>query len=201
MKFDKLGMVLGMFVLIASLLYSCGPGEEAVVNPDQINIDNDYYEFQTFDLSKYELAAHISLPDETANIGASKPEVKHNEQDIYWSINVGPNFQLYITDQGSYNDLIEVEKKELADISNFKIEYLVDSSDMILYKRTLIVDGVEKASPKVGVSHVSYHVFGVKKIGGYTYSFESRTEGYEKAIIELMAKSIKSVKEKPVSAS
>jgi hypothetical protein len=183
------------------MLYSCGSAEENKSGPDDINVDNDYYEFQTFDLSPHELAAHISLPDETANIGASKPEVIHGAQDIYWTINVGPNFQLFITDKGNYNDLVQVEKQDLADISNFKIEYLIDSSDMILYKRTLVVDGVEKASPKVGVNHVSYHVFGVKQIGGYNYSFESRAEGYEKDIIELMAKSIKSVKEKPVPAS
>lgn len=177
------------------LFSSCG-GEDAkpVDQGQEIVIDEDYYEFQTFDLSDYDLPAYISLPDETANIGASKPEVRHTEDDIYWTINVGPNFQMIITDCGDIKDLMKTEKELLSQIQNFKLDYIVDEQDLILYKRTLIVEGSEKASPTVGVEHVSYHVFGTKKIGGFNYTFKSRPEGYEKGLIELMAKSIKSIK-------
>ncbi len=187
------------FILLAPILAfltGCGGGNEEVIDStdQEIVIDEDYYEFQTFDLSPYDLPALISLPDETANIGASKPEVKHTEDDIYWTINVGPNYQMIITDCGDIKDLMKTEKELLEQIQNFKLDYIVDEEDLILYKRTLVVEGTEKASPTVGVEHVSYHVFGTKKIGGFNYTFKSRPEGYEKGLIEMMAKSIKSIK-------
>lgn len=185
-----------LIIPVVTLFTACG-GDDAEVlgqQDQEIVIDEDYYEFQTFDMSPYDLPAYISLPDETANIGASKPEVRHTEDDIYWTINVGPNFQMIITDCGDIKDLMKTEKELLSQIQNFKLDYIVDEQDLILYKRTLIVEGSEKASPTVGVEHVSYHVFGTKKIGGFNYTFKSRPEGYEKGLIELMAKSIKSIK-------
>jgi hypothetical protein len=65
---------------------------------------------------------------------------------------------------------------------------------LILYEQTLIVRGSKNASPTVGYEHKSYHVFGQKVIDGITYELRSRDEGYEKVIIQLMAKTIKSFK-------
>jgi hypothetical protein len=173
-------------------LNSCGNSTD---ESDDIVVDDDYYEFQDFALKSYEIPAMISLPDETANIGAStKPEVIHVEDDIKWEIIVGPNFQLMIEDYGDITDLIEVEKKDIADKKFFKVKYLIDEEDMILYERTLLVKGTDKASPTVGVEHKSYHVYGKKTVDGITYELQSREDGYEKVIIELMAKSIKSFK-------
>ncbi len=190
-KFIVFGLV-GM----SALLYSCG-SEEVDPNAGEIVFDDDYYEFQDFNLANHDIPAFISLPDETANIGAStKPEIIHIEDDIKWEVNVGQNFQLMIEDYGDLTDLIEVEKKELAEQTFFKVNYIIDEPDMILYERTLIVKGAKKGSSKVGVEHRSYHVYGQKVINGITYELQSREYGYEKVIIELMAKSIKSMKSK-----
>lgn len=192
--------VIGKFIIfgllgVSALLYSCG--SEVDPNEGEVVIDDDYYEFQDFNLEPFDIPAFISLPDETANIGAStKPEIIHIEDDIKWEVNVGQNFQLMIEDYGDLTDLIEVEKKELAEQTFFKIDYIIDEPDMILYERTLLVKGSKKASDKVGIEHRSYHVYGQKIIDGITYEFQSREDGYEKVIIELMAKSIKSVKPK-----
>lgn len=189
-------LVIFGFVGMSALLYSCG-SDEVDPNDGEIVVDDDYYEFQDFNLSPYDIDAFISLPDETANIGAStKPEIIHIEDDIKWEVNVGPNFQLMIEDYGDLTDLIEVEKKELAEQTFFKVNYIIDDPDLILYERTLLVKGTEKASPKVGIEHRSYHVYGQKIIDGITYELQSREDGYEKVIIELMAKSIKSMKPK-----
>ena len=108
-------IVLGKFIIfgligIFFLMYSCGP-EEVDPNEGDIVVDDDYYEFQDFNLENYDIPALISLPDETANIGAStKPEIIHIEDDIKWEVNVGQNFQLTIEDYGDLTDLIEVEK-------------------------------------------------------------------------------------------
>ncbi len=175
------------------LLVNCGGGE-AEKNGDEIVIDDDYYEFQDFIMKKYDIDAVISLPDETANIGAStRPEVIHQES-FKWEINVGPKFHLNIEDFGNYNDLVIEKKKELADQKFFKINYLIDDKDMIVYERTLVVGGSEKASSRVGVEHKSYHVYGQKTVDKVIYALSTSDEGCEKHIVELMAKSIKSFK-------
>lgn len=188
-------------IAVCSLwLTGCKETETPVVDPDAVVVDDDYYEFQDVILSGYEIPAVISLPDETANIGAStKPEIMHVETDIKWEINVGQNFQLLIEDYGDITDLIEVEKKELENQKFFKVNYLIDEGDMILYERTLLVSGSDEASPTVGVEHRSYHVYAQKTINGITYELQSKEDGDDKVIIELMAKSIKSFK--PVSES
>ena len=80
------------------------------------------------------------------------------------------------------------------DVVGYEGYYLVNEKDLIVYKRSLIVKGSKNASSKVGVKHDSYHVYGQKIINGIAYALSSRDEGYEKMIIELMAKSIKSFK-------
>ena len=63
-----------------------------------------------------------------------------------------------------------------------------------MYEQKLVVKGSKKAAPTVGVEHRSFHVYGQKTIDGVTYELRSRDEGYEKVIIELMAKSVRSFK-------
>ncbi len=179
--------------ILGSLFIFTSCEDTPVQNDNEIDVNDDYYEFQDFILTDFEIPAVISLPDETANIGAStKPEIVHSNDDIKWQINVGQNFQLLIEDYADLTDLIEVEKKSLADF--YKINYIIDEDDLILYERILDVKGDDNASPTVGVEHRSFHVYGQKIINGITYELCSRPEGYEKVIIELMAKSIKSFK-------
>lgn len=186
-----------LLILLFGLLFSsCGNDDSKIhEDTDSISLDEDYYEFKGISLKESGIPALIMLPDETANIGAStKPEIIHKEGDFIWDIHVGPNYHLHIEDYGDYTDLVEYKKKELKNQNVFKIKYLIDEKDLILYERTLIVKGSKNASPTVGVEHKSYHVYGQKIINGVTYEFRSRDEGFEKMIIELMAKSIKSFK-------
>lgn len=175
------------------LIVGCKGKEEPVVIE---NIDDDLYEFREFNLQNYGLKATIMLPDETANIGAStRPEVKHDEDGFKWEIEVGPNFHLIIDDFGEEKDKVGEKKKSLIALDIFETKFLVDEKDFIVYESTLKVEG-EKSSPiTVAKPHVAYHVYGQKMIDGYTYVFRSREEGYPRNIIDLMAKSIKSVKE------
>lgn len=190
--FRSLWLLSALFIVVGGI-HSCG--EDQPEDGDELVVDDDYYEFQGFNMNKYEIPAMISLPDETANIGAStKPEVEHIPSDIKWTIKVGPNFELLIEDYADFTDLIEVKKKELAEQTFFKIKYLVDEPDLIVYERTLLVAGSDKAAPTVGIEHKSYHVYGQKIVDKITYELQSRPDGYEKSIIQLMAKSIKSFK-------
>lgn len=189
-------LIFSLLVIAGVSVSSCSDEKEKPQEKQGINIDDDYYEFQMIDMSKYGINAYIQLPDETANIGAStKPEVLHPEDHI-WQIDVGPNFTLHIEDMANIRDNVKEEKRELKRKPFFKIKYLIDEPDLILYERELMVKGSERAPSTVGIEHKSYHVYGQKTIDGITYVLESREEGYEKIIIELMAKSIKSFEPK-----
>jgi len=193
----KFRLFLLFFHLVFSLtLVSCSENEKIVEEPKEAEtvLDDDYYDFQGFNMSPYDIPVMIMLPDETANIGAStKPEVVHTVDDFKWELLVGSNFEMLIDDWGDYTDMVVTRKKELASLDFYKINYLIDQKNFIMYEQELIPKGV-KASNSVGVPHKSYHVYAEKVIDGVTYVFRSKDEGAEKLIIELMAKSIKSVK-------
>ncbi len=181
------------FASLSVLFSACESGND---EKNQTEVIEDFFEFQKFNLKDYGLNATIMLPDETANIGAStRPEVKHDEDGFKWEIEVGPNFHMIIDDFGEEKNKVADKKRKLKELDIFETKFLVDEKDFIIYESTLKVDG-EKASPITDPKpHVSYHVYGQKVIDGYTYVFRSREEGYQKNIIDLMAKSIKSVQE------
>lgn len=179
-----------LLTLVAFPLTRCGDTEK-----DGELTEEELYEFRGFSMKPYDIPIMIMLPDETANIGAStKPEVIHEEDGFQWKLSVGPNFEMIIDDWGADREMVSSEKKELAEHSFYKIKYLIDEPDFILYEQELKVDGKKGVSNSVGVPHKTYHVYGQKVINDITYVFRSRDEGYEKVIIDLMAKSIKSVK-------
>ncbi|HRP52648.1 MAG TPA: hypothetical protein PLI97_03985 [Fluviicola sp.] len=181
-----------LFCLFSLLFLAVSCGE----NKSEKEIsDDELYEFQGFSMKPYDIPVMIMLPDETANIGAStKPEIIHEEDDFKWELMVGPNFHMIIDDWGSDREMVSSEKKRLAGLNFYKVKYLVDEPDFIMYERELKVGGSNKASKTVGVEHKTYHVYGQKVINDITYVFRSRDDGFEKVIIDLMAKSIKSVK-------
>jgi len=182
-----------LFFLVLSGLNSCGT-EDVPKEKSTIKLDEDYYEFRGISLNQYDIPAMIMLPDETANIGAStRPEITHPDSFL-WSITLGTKFKLYIEDFGDYRNRVSNKKKELKEQTLFNIQYLYQSSDLIVYERTLIVRGSKQASPAVGIEHKSWHVYGQKIIDGITYELRSKDEGCSKNIAVLMAKSIKSFK-------
>lgn len=181
------------FFLLLSLpvvMLSCGSDADSTELTEE-----DLYNFTGFSMKPYDIPIMIMLPNETANIGAStKPEVTHIEGDFKWDIEVGPNFHMVIDDWGSERTRIKETKKELADKDFYNIKYLIDEPDLIMYERILKVDGKKGVSKSVGFEHKTYHVVGQVTVGKITYLFQSREDGYEKVIIDLMVKSIRSIK-------
>ncbi len=186
-----------VFTLVFGLMSCNGTGDNEVNVEDMDAYDEDYYYgFRDFILSDYEIPAIIALPDESANIGAStKPEVLHAIADSKWVINIGQNFRMHIEDYADITNLVEVKKKEFADHKFFKIDYIENEKDLIVYKRTLVMKGSNDAPSDVGIEHVSYHVYGEKKVSGIIYELKSGEEGADRKTIELMAKSIRSFRE------
>ncbi len=185
------------------IVSSCGGNvKNDMQNNSEIVIDDDYYAFKGFSLKPYDIPVMIMLPDETSDIGAStKPEIIHEEDDFKWELKLGfegpngSNYHMCIDDWGDYTDMVETRKKELKELDFYKIRYIIDEKDFILYEQTLMAKGKPEADDKVFKSHKSYHVYAQKVIDGVTYVFRSSDDGFIKSYIELMAKSIKSVKQ------
>lgn len=184
--------VFGLLFVSLLLFTNC---KNDTGNDDQdLDMSDNYDAFQSFDLSPFDIKGTIKLPDETANIGAAmKPEVLHEEDGFKWDIVVGPNFNVHIEDWGANKGLVADKKKQNEELEIYDITYLVDEPNFIVYKLELKVKGDKNAPKNVGVPHESYHVFAEKEIDGITYEFRSPDDGYEKVIIELLAKSIRSV--------
>lgn len=191
----KKTLSIGCILVSAIFFTSCEekPTENIIV--ENLNYD-EYYEFQDFILSDFDLTnVSISLPDETANIGAVvEPSVIHDEAHK-WQISVGPKFELHIEDQGELQDLIQEKKDELSREIFSKITYIEESDSMLVYEKELIPTGISSASKDVGTEHKAYHIFGVQKVGEFNYTLHSGLDGVQSTdILELMKKSIRSFK-------
>ena len=183
-------IILSLLLLVFS---ACKEKEEPIAKEVETE---DYYEFIKYNFSEYGLDINMMLPDETANIGASiKPEVKHDLDGFKWEIQIGPNFEFVIDDFGEEKEKVSEKMANLKNVHFMDVEYLINEKDFIVYETKLKISG-EKSSPITNLKeHISYHVYAQKTIDGYTYVFRSREEGFPKNIIEIMAKSFRSIKE------
>ncbi len=180
-----------LFLLSSLLFTSCNDSNSS----EDDNFDESLYDFKSYNLEPFDIPATIMLPDETSNIGAAtKVEVLHTEGDFKWEMNIGPNFHLRIDDWGDDKQILQAEKDKLKGLEFYKISYLKNEPELLIYKRELIVKGHKKASNKVGTEHTTYHIFYMKEINGIIYVFKNKDEGSPKKIVELLEKSIKSVK-------
>ncbi len=183
--------ILFLFILGSLLLTSCNDSNSS----EDDNFDESLYDFKSYNLEPFDIPATIMLPDETSNIGAATNiEMLHTEGDFKWEMNIGPNFHLRIDDWGDDKQILQAEKDKLKDLEFYKISYLKNEPELLIYKRELIVKGHKKASTKVGTEHTTYHIFCMKEINGIIYVFKNKDEGSPKKIVDLLEKSIKSVK-------
>ncbi len=180
--------------LFTCLFFSCSEQNEEKQKA-QTFIDADYYEYKGLNFQKYMIHAMMMIPDETADIGSStESEITHVDNDFRWDLKIGEKFIIHIEDFGNSKNLVASKKKELKEKDWFEIKYLVDDKDLIVYQKKLKVKGVNNASPKVGVDHISYHVYAEKVIDGITYELRNSDEGNDKELTRWIAKSIKSFK-------
>lgn len=171
------------------ILQACTDGQ------NQDSLDESLYDFKPLNLSSYDIPATILLPDETSNIGAStQVEVDHVEGDFKWEITIGPNFHFRIDDWGDDKQILQAEKDKLKDLEFYNVKYLTNTDNKIIYKRELKVSGSKKASSKVGTEHITYHICIMKEINGIIYVFKNSDEGSPKKIVDLLEKSIESIK-------
>jgi hypothetical protein len=176
------------------ILASCHNATEEK-SQESTYFDNDYYEYKGVHLQQYALPAMIMVPDETADIGSStEVEINHVENDFRWDLKIGEKFLIHMEDFGNNKNLVEAKKKELNNKDWFEINYLVNEKNIIVYEKKLKVKGINNASSKVGVEHVSYHVYAEQIIDGISYELRNSDDGNDKEMVRWIAKSIKSFK-------
>ena len=175
------------------LFSSCSVKDKNGLTEEQANQEEDkYYQFRELILTDYDFSATIKVPDETAGIGASfKPVISH-EEDFKWMISAGPNFSLYIEDYGDYAMLMDEFKKKIKTSNLFKIDILGERNGIICYSRQI---KESSSGPKKGNAiKTTYHLYAVKRLEGVSYEIKNREEGDTKKAIELMEKSVESLK-------
>ncbi len=177
-------------IFLLLLISSCGSKQQKDSSQKSKNLD--YYQYFSFDLSKYDIPATIMLPDETVGIGTSFiPEVKHNEADFLWEINIGPSFVFLIEDYGEVKNLVNQQKSKLMDSKNsiYTINFLVDEPELIIYER--------KVKNAGNTSTSTFHAYAQKNINGVYYEYKTTESGYTKKVIDCFEKSFRSIKEIP----
>ncbi len=178
------------FLTLIIVLISCTENDNTITS-ESINL----FDFKPLNLKKHEIPATIYLPDETFNIGAStEVEVNHEVGDFKWEIAVGPNFKFKIDDWGDDKQILQAEKDKLKTLDFYKITYIKNSDNKIIYKRELKLDENSKAPKKVGKEHVTYHIFQMKDLDGIIYVLKNNDEGSSKKIVDLLEKSFETFK-------
>ena len=174
-------------------IHACSSEEATTLKERKINQESDkYYQFTKLILSNFDFNAAIFIPDETAGIGASfKPIISH-EEDFKWTISAGPNFTLFIEDYGENSSLIDEFEAKISKSDFFDISIISKKNGIILYQRSIKKNTLSDASSKE--NHISFHLYAIKNINGIYYELKNKEEGDTRKVIELMEKSVESLK-------
>jgi len=175
------------------IINACSSENTTTIKERKINQESDkYYQFAKLTLSDFDFNASIFIPDETAGIGASfKPIISH-EEDFKWTISAGPNFTLFIEDYGDYSSLMDEFEAKISKSDFFDISIISKKNGIILYQRSIKKNTLSDASSKE--NHISFHLYAIKNINGIYYELKNKEEGDTRKVIELMEKSVESLK-------
>jgi hypothetical protein len=175
------------------IINACSSENTTTIKERKINQESDkYYQFAKLTLSDFDFNASIFIPDETAGIGASfKPIISH-EEDFKWTISAGPNFTLFIEDYGDYSSLMDEFEAKISQNDFFDISIISKKNGIILYQRSIKKNTLSDASSKE--NHISFHLYAIKNINGIYYELKNKEEGDTRKVIELMEKSVESLK-------
>lgn len=178
--------LIGMLLCFGHI--SCG-GNNAEEGNNETSVNDslplNFEDMQAFSFVNYGLDMQVMLPQVQSATGNSiEPKVAHDEGDYLWFLTIGPRFNLIIEDYGKEQNKVAAEKKRLQELQDiFEIEFLIEDTDVIMYKRTL-------HEGKGGST--TYHCYGETTIDGYTYVLRSDQDGTYKLIVEDMVRTIKS---------
>ena len=149
----------------------------------------DYIQYRALDLSAYDLAARIMLPNASAGIGTSmKPNVAYEIGGFKWKLSVGRNFTLLIEDYGDYAyRFAEFKRKLLKPNPFFEIEMVRQTKDILIYRRNVKGEFVAQKNAR-------FYIYSVKRIRENYYEIMNREQGDTKRVVDFMYHSIQSLK-------
>lgn len=166
---------------IVFILSSCGGGEESKDGKTEESEIVDLEGLAADDtLREHGLNATVYVPEELAPDGTQIPaDITPDEDALMWRVRSGKKFDIIIRVTDGEGDYIKRKKAEL-DGGIFKIEYIDEKENYVMYKATL-PDASE---------HEFYKFYGMKKVDGEEYEYyTSETAELRKGDIELVKKS------------
>jgi hypothetical protein len=184
--------ILSIMLPAALIFTSCG-GDEKSTEGDDSNSNGkdeslDLSEMEEIKLEKYDLKASVHVPQIVGPNGDVFPVVvKHEDGDYFWYIEIGDNgdrFRLIFEIADGLADDLVAEKKKMFQ-SFWKIDYLIDEKDVILYRLYMEEDAVPE----------QFHVFAQVTIDGTRFRvYSDESHQYRKKQAEDMYKTIRSIK-------
>jgi hypothetical protein len=180
-----------LFIPLTLTFNACG-GEEKEAGGEKTEAnktETDFSGMEEIKLNDKDLNAAIKVPQIASSTGDIIPvTVDHGMGDFIWTVKVGDGekFKLMIENAEGLGDDLIGEKKKMFE-SFWKIEYLVDESNLIMYKKS--IEGEETVPDQ-------YHVFAVVKIDGIPYKvYSDETVQFKKPDAEEMLRSVRSLLE------
>lgn len=172
-----------VFAPVAMFMASCGSGEEnkdvkKEPEAEELNLDgmvgNDT-------LMAHGLNTTIWVPEELAPDGTQIPaQIEPDADNMLWKLKSGKKFHIVIRVVDGEGNYIKRKKEELAG-GIFKIEYLDEKDNYVMYKASL-PDNASKTE--------FFKFYGVKKVNGEEYEFYTEESAeFRKADVEWVRKS------------
>lgn len=156
--------IIYLLAPVAMFFASCGGGEEGDGKKGEGESEELDLEGMAEDdtLKEHGLNASVWVPEELAPDGTQIPsQIEPDEDNMIWKVKSGKKFHIVIQIVDGNGNYIKRKKDELAG-GIFKIEYLDEKENFIMYKATL-PDNASKTE--------FYKFYGVKKVNGEEYEF------------------------------
>lgn len=130
----------------------------------------------------------IMVPKEYAGSGAVLPSTDTViSEGIIWQVRVGEKYILHVEEADGTGDYIKKEKARMEGTGIYKMDYMINDKDLMMYKAELVNNSGQKPF---------YHVFGVVKIDGRDYIVKSFEQGdFNEGQARKMLTSIKALKQ------
>jgi len=168
---------IGLFALSMSV-FACGGGESPEAGSEAVetaSAEVDYKGMEWTDLTEFGVNASLQIPN-----GDKGPQRIQNSATESVEIIVGTSYGIEVIPFGL---TVEEKKAGLDGDLVYTIEYLEDTPDKVVYKKTIKDTDVEP----------EFHFLLMKEIDGESYSIQSLNKAYKQRWIEKMVISAESL--------
>lgn len=168
---------------VTMFITSCGGGDaeggkKEGGSSEEVNLDGMVGDDT---LKVHGLNTTVWVPEELAPDGTQIPsQIEPDEDNMIWKLKSGKKFHIVIRVVDGEGNYIKRKKEELAG-GIFKVEYLDDKENYLMYKASL---------PENSSKAEFFKFYGVKKVNGEEYEFYTEESAeLKKSDVELVKKS------------